>query len=187
MDPRPLPAAVLHPLLDDAGNNVLAATRIDSNVEAGAGGSCAAPVISQGCGGGLRAQWSSLLRSGLQLPTGDRRISPTGPSEQCVLGGFSTRRPSPTAKRRRQRFTTEGSTWPSAVKSAAALSQVAPDRRLVRPAMITLREYRKRGATLSSNAVTTFRQRRHRHRRCSTRCAPSNSRRRRTRRSCPLH
>jgi len=43
---RSLPAAVLHPLQHDGGHNMLAAPRIDADVKAAAGGSCAAPVIS---------------------------------------------------------------------------------------------------------------------------------------------
>jgi len=43
---RPLPAAILHSLLDDGGDDVMATTRINTDVEVAAGGSRAAPVFS---------------------------------------------------------------------------------------------------------------------------------------------
>ena len=46
MRPRPLPTAVLHSLLDDGSNDVMAASRIDAHVKVASGGSRAAPVFS---------------------------------------------------------------------------------------------------------------------------------------------
>jgi hypothetical protein len=90
-------------------------------------------------------------------------------------------------KRRDQRFSVEGSSWPSAVQAAAARSHVSPACRRVSPPTMTARAYRWRGTTRSSKTVTTLSQLRHLQRCWQMIVSPSNANNRRDRRSCVVH
>jgi len=85
-DRGPLPAAIGHARLIDGCHHMVAATHVDTDVQALGGRSRVAPSFSQGCNGGLCAQWSSCGGSELRFSAGKARMAGTCALRKLVVG-----------------------------------------------------------------------------------------------------